>query len=251
MLQDTDFLLMISLIFFLAGMVKGVIGMGLPSVSLGLLASIMDLQTAIALTVLPTFVTNIWQAFAARHQGLFVIRRIWLFLLVTLACIWFGVMLLASINPNLLSALLGLLLIAYGLVNLAGYQLTFHPRQDRWLAPLCGLASGLSIGMTGSSVMPGVLYLQAIGLNRDQLIQAMGLLFSLSAVALGIAMNRMAIMTGSLNTLSALALLPAFMGMFAGGLIRKRLSEQRFRQVFFYAILALGAYILARAGLTL
>ena len=56
--------LLVSAIFALGGLVKGVAGFGLPTVGLGLLALSRPLPEAMALMLLPTIATNIWQALA-------------------------------------------------------------------------------------------------------------------------------------------------------------------------------------------
>jgi uncharacterized membrane protein YfcA len=101
--------------------------------------------------------------------------------------------------------------------------------------------------MTGSFVVPGVMYLQAIGLPRDMLIQAMGMLFTTSTLALAAALQGNNLLTVQLGTMSAVALLPATAGMIFGQKIRQRLSEQHFRRVFFVALLLFGAYIVGHA----
>jgi uncharacterized membrane protein YfcA len=112
---------------------------------------------------------------------------------------------------------------------------------------LLGAVNGILTGMTGSFVVPGVLFLQAIGLSRDQLIQAMGMLFTASTVALAVALQGNHLLTLELGTLSAAALLPAILGMVLGQRVRQSLPEQVFRRVFFIALLILGAYIIASA----
>ncbi|MCG8650750.1 MAG: TSUP family transporter, partial [Pirellulales bacterium] len=96
-------------------------------------------------------------------------------------------------------------------------------------------------------VVPGVMFLQAIGLPRDMLIQAMGMLFTVSTVALALALQGNALLTVDLGTLSTLAVVPALLGMVLGQHIRRRLSESVFRRVFFLSLLVLGAYIIARS----
>ena len=110
-----------------------------------------------------------------------------------------------------------------------------------------GSANGVLTGMTGSSVVPGVMFLQAIGLPRDVLIQAMGMLFAASMLALAAALQQANFFTVEHGILSSAAVLPAIAGMIGGRWIRKRLTEQRFRTVFFIALLVLGAYIVANA----
>jgi uncharacterized membrane protein YfcA len=103
--------------------------------------------------------------------------------------------------------------------------------------------------MTGSFVVPGVMFLQALGMSRHMLVQAMGMLFTGSTVALALALQGHGLLPAQLGLVSAAALLPAVAGMVLGQRIRRRFSEARFRQVFLIAILLLGAYIVANAAL--
>ena len=100
--------------------------------------------------------------------------------------------------------------------------------------------------MTGASV-PGVLFLQSLGLHREQLIQAMGMLFTVSTVALWAALGRNDLFSMQQGVLSAYAVAPAFIGMLLGWRLRLALSQRVFRRVFFMAILALGAYLIVGA----
>lgn len=233
--------------FLLAGAVKGVIGLGLPTVSLALLSVAFGLPQAMALLLVPSLVTNLWQAFAGPHTGT-VARRIWPFLAVATATVWLGIGALRQVDLSLLTGLLGLLLVAYAGVSLGGVRLTVDSRREVWVGPLIGGANGVLTGMTGSFVVPGVMFLQAIGLPRDQLIQAMGMLFSVSTLALGLALGGTGFLNLELGLTSAAALLPALAGMVIGQRLRTRLSEAMFRKVFFVALLLLGLYIVAKAA---
>jgi hypothetical protein len=240
MLDATTILIIVT--FLIAGTVKGVIGLGLPTVSLALLTVAIDLPTAMALLLLPSFVTNLWQALAGGHARL-ILRRLWPFLLLATVTVWIGASALTRVDLALLSALLGALLMTYAGANLVGLRITISPQREQWAGPLLGLANGVLTGMTGSFVVPGVMFLQAIGLARDVLIQAMGMLFALSTLALAIALQRNALLTLEHGLLSASALLPAILGMVFGQRIRQRISEQLFSKAFFAALLMLGVYI--------
>lgn len=230
--------------FLIAGTVKGVIGLGLPSVSLALLTVAIDLPSAMALLLVPSFVTNLWQAMVGGH-GREIVRRLWPFLLMATATVWLGALALARIDLALLSGLLGVLLVVYAGVSLTGIRISIAPRREVGLGALFGAVNGILTGMTGSFVVPGVMFLQAIGLSRDLLIQAMGMLFTLSTLALAAALQAHALLSLELGGLSAAALLPAMAGMVLGQRIRGRLSEQLFRRVFFGGLLILGGYIIA------
>jgi uncharacterized membrane protein YfcA len=232
--------------FFIAGAVKGVIGLGLPTVSLALLTVAFDLPTAMALLLAPSFVTNLWQSLLGGNAKR-ILYRLWPFLLMATVTVWIGVAALTRLNPALLTALLGALLVTYSVVNLGGIKLTIPTRYEIWAGPLIGSANGVLTGMTGSFVVPGVMFLQAIGLSRDVLIQAMGMLFTVSTLALAAALQQANFLTTGHGILSSIAVVPAIVGMIAGQRVRKTLSEQRFRTVFFIALFVLGAYIIANA----
>jgi len=245
-LFDLTTVFVVSGAFFIAGAVKGVIGLGLPTVSLALLTVALDLPTAMALLVVPSFVTNLWQSVVGGHAKA-ILERLWPFLVMATVTVWIGVAALTRLNPSLLAALLGAQLVIYSLVSLRGIRLPVPPGHERWSGALIGSANGVLTGMTGSSVVPGVMFLQAIGLPRDVLIQAMGVLFAASTLALAAALQQANFLTVDHGLLSAGAVLPAIAGMIAGQWIRKGLTEQRFRTVFFNALLVLGIYLIANA----
>jgi len=243
-MPDWPILIAIIATFLLAGAVKGVIGLGLPTVSLGLMTAVLGLPQAMALMLIPSFVTNVWQAFAGPHF-LANMVRLWPFFLAATATVWLGGMVLVRVDSHILSALLGLLIATYGLINLAGAR--FSLGSHGWLGAGFGIVNGVLTGMTGSFAVPGVMYLQALGLSRDALIQAMGTLFMLSTLALGLSLQGQGLITGNLGILSAAGLIPAIIGMALGSRLRRRLSEQQFRRVFFASLVLLGAYIVVRA----
>jgi uncharacterized membrane protein YfcA len=232
-------LLIVAVTFLLAGTVKGVIGLGLPTVSLALLTATLGLQPAMALMLAPSFTTNLWQAVTGGH-GWAILARLWPFLLAATATIWIGAAMAAFVDVALLSALLG------G-SRLPVARLALPPKSLRWAGPLAGCVNGVLTGMTGSFVVPGVPYLQTLGLPRDMLIQAMGVLFTLSTAALGLALAGRGLLSADLGLQSVAAIPPALLGMVLGRWLRGRLSEAAFRKVFFAALLVLGFYIIARS----
>ncbi len=249
-MNETVTIIIIAATFLLSGSVKGVIGLGLPTVSLGLLAAALDLTTAMALLLIPSFVTNIWQAVVGGN-GKTIFKRIWPFLCLATVTISLGATALSLINPLYLSILLGILLLAYSILNILGFRLSISPHHEKWAGPILGAVNGILTGMTGSFVVPGVMYLQEIGLSRDMLVQAMGMLFSLSTIGLAFALQKNNLLTPKLATISAFAVVPAIIGMMLGQKVRKSLSETKFRKVFFISIFVLGVLIIAKAGFSL
>ena len=238
------------LVFLVAGFVKGFVGFGLPLVAVGLMTAIVGLQTAIALLIVPALGTNLWQGFAGADR-IELFRRYWTFFVPTMFFTWPGTLALALVNPDYFSALLGLLLLSYVVLSLTRVQFVVPEHLEGPLNPLMGVASGILAGMTGAFTMPGVVYLQSTRLSRDQLVQALGMLFTLSTIGLAVSMGSQNLLDTGLITTSAAALLPTFAGVFLGTHLRKRTSEERFRLYFLIALGVLGFYIAARSILGL
>lgn len=246
-MPEPALLVLIALVFFLAGGVKGVIGLGLPTVSLALLTATVGLKEAMALTLVPAFATNLWQGLAG---GAFrrITARIWTVLLPAVAGIFVGTALLAAGDPRLFSALFGGLLATYAAYSLAMPQIPAPGQHERWLSPVMGGIGGVVCGFTGSFIVPGALYLQALRLPRDELVQALGIAFTLVVAVLAVAMQRNDLLTAELGWMSAAALAPAALGMAAGAKVRRRLSEEKFRRTFFVGLLGVGVFIVVRAA---
>ncbi|MCC5884269.1 MAG: sulfite exporter TauE/SafE family protein [Halomonas sp.] len=243
---DPVLLILVAATFVVAGIVKGVVGMGMPTVSLALLTATVGLPSAMALLLAPTIITNVWQALVGGYLQQ-ILRRLWPFLVASVVTVWLGVGILARVDVRWLSGLLGLLIVFYALAGLFSLGLGKLVSRGRHAAPINGALTGLLTGMTGSSVFPGVAYLQSLGLPRDMLIQAMGVLFVVTTMALGLSMGGQRLLSLELGLLSLGAVVPALVGMQLGQRLRRRLSETTFRRVFLSGLLAMGAYLLLRS----
>jgi uncharacterized membrane protein YfcA len=235
--------LVIAASFLLAGLVKGVIGLGLPTVSMGLLALVATPAQAAALLVVPSLVTNVWQM-AAGPSLYPLLRRLGPMMLAVLAGTWLGTLWLSLSHAA--TTALGIALMLYGAVGLLPLRLRVPPRAEPWLSPLVGAMTGAVTAATGVFVIPAVPYLQALGLGRDDLVQALGLSFTVSTIALGFTLAGAGAFTPALATGSFMALAPAMAGMLLGQWIRLRIDPKVFRLCFFVGLLLLGGHLALR-----
>jgi uncharacterized membrane protein YfcA len=239
----------IAVVFLLAGWIKGVVGMGLPIVVMGTLGLVMVPVQAAALLVIPSFVTNVWQ-FAAGPAKWSVARRLFGMMLFICMGTAFGIHFLTSGSSRWPSVALGAVLILYALLALFLPRIAVPARLEPSLSPLVGAVTGLLAGATGISAVPAVPYLSALGLSKDELIQALGLSFAISTIALAIALGA----TSSLSTGALLASLgavaPTFFGMFIGQRTRNRIDPVAFRKWFFIAMGIVGGYMALRGLMT-
>ena len=241
--MSTGIWILIGSTFLLAGLVKGVIGMGLPTVAMGLLAVVLPPAEAAALLVIPSLVTNVWQLLAGPRFGALA-RRLWLMMAGVFIGTIAGIGILAGDQAGAASIALGVALALYAVVGLAGFKTPVAVRRENWLGPVVGAVTGVVTGATGVFTIPAVPYLQAIGLERDELIQALGLSFTVSTVALAIGLLRVDAWHWGSVWMSLLALIPALLGMQAGTLLRQRIAAATFRRVFFIGLLLLGIYLM-------
>lgn len=235
----------IAITFLLAGIVKGVTGMGLPTLAMGLLGTVMPPVTAASLLIVPSFVTNVWQLFAG-PSFVSILRRLWLMMAGILIGTVAGARLLASDNVKWTTAGLGAALVLYAAYTLLARQLSIPTKAERWWSPAIGFLTGLVTGGTGVFVVPAVPYIQALGLSRDDLIQALGLSFTVSTIALAVGLASHAAFEIEHIATSALAMAPALLGMWLGQLLRQRISPATFRRWFLIFLILLGLELLVR-----
>lgn len=236
------FITAITLTFFLAGLVKGVTGMGLPTVAMGILGAMVAPVVAAGLLIVPSFVTNIWQLLAGPSFARLA-RRLWPMMAGIAAGTLAGTTLLASGTAQWTTVALGVALVCYAAYTLLAKQLRVPPSMEPWLSPMIGAVTGIITGGTGVFVIPAVPYLQAMNFSKDELIQALGLSFTVSTVALAAGLAaRGAFQPGHLAA-SSLAILPALAGMWAGQILRNRISPATFRRWFLFCLLLLGAQL--------
>ncbi len=245
MMDSLPHILLITGTFLLAGLAKGVVGLGLPTVAMGLLGLAMPPAYAAALLLVPSFVTNVWQLFAGPcFVGLF--RRLRGMMIGIVAGTLAGSGLITGATTPAAAAALGGALALYAVVGLARLRLRVPPGSERWAGPVTRVATGLVTRTTGVFVIPAVPYLGSLGLERDDLVQALGLSFAVSTLALAAGLAWHGALPLQAMTTSLLALVPALAGMALGGWLRARVRPETFRLCFFLGLLVLGGELVWR-----
>jgi len=240
-------LLLIAAAFLLAGFVKGVIGLGLPTVSMGLLAVTMQPSHALAIVIVPAVITNIWQTFVGPYLR-DIIRRLWPLMVGTVIGIRLNAGLLTGPYARYGTVVLGVLLVIYAIVGLSKFSFSVPRGHENWIGGLVGLITGVVSAATGVQVIPSMPYMQAIGMEKDELVQALGVFFTVATVALAFNLTGAGLLTAATALPGAVAMAAAFAGMFVGQAVRSRMQPEAFRRWFLVAMILLGLYL---AGSTL
>ncbi|WP_367353000.1 sulfite exporter TauE/SafE family protein [Achromobacter animicus] len=240
-LFDPVLLAAVVTVFVLAGVVKGVVGLGLPTISMALLALVMAPAQAAALLIVPSLITNLWQALPWVTLRA-VLRRIAGMQAGVCAGTVAGALWLGPPSGDWAGIFLGLALVAYAAWGLFGSPPAVQPRHEQWIGIAAGALTGVITAATGVFVIPAVPYLQALKLDKDALIQAMGISFTVSTVALAAGLWLNGGYTAGAASASLLMLLPALAGMALGQRLRGRLSARTFKLCFMVSLALLGAY---------
>lgn len=236
--------------FFLAGSVKGILGFGFPIIALVILTLTVGLLDALAIIIVPTLATNIWQAFSGPYfQAIW--QRMWIYFAVAAIAVLLTARFLTSANVILLTALLGAVLFFFALSRLFDIHITVPREKEPLLSVILGAINGALTGLTGSFMVPSVLYMQALGFQKDMLVQAMGIFFALSTLMLTISLGGSNLIDIEEIRLSGLALIPSFVGVLIGRWARGQIDEAAFQKIFLFSVLALGVFLVWRSGSTL
>jgi len=243
--MDVVQMLVIAGAFIVAGIAKGAIGMGMPPIAIGLMSFAVPLESAIAIMVVPTMVTNIWQAI---YGGGFrpLMRRFGSMAATAMIGILGVGYLLSDLGSSSTSGWVGVLLVLYSLIALTPYRPRVPRRVEPWANPLIGLASGAVAGTTGVAAVPFLPYMQSLDMDRHELVQALGIMFVFitGMLAVSLALHGAYHLTTSVAGIAAVA--PTMAGVWLGQHARRRLSAETFRRIFIFGMLGVGLQ-LARA----
>lgn len=228
--------------FLAAGIVKGGVGMGLPPAAVSLMTLALPLSEALALMTVPTLVTNLWQAsWGGNFRAL--LRRFWPLGAALAGAVLVSALALRSLGSPAANAWLGVLLVVFSLVALTAWRPRVPRRFEPWANPLCGVASGAIGGVTGIAAVPFLPYMQSLELTKDELVQALGILFIFFTAAISLALFDAGALHGGNLGASALAVLPTGAGMWLGQKLRRVLPPEAFRRVFLVVLLGLGLHM--------
>lgn len=157
-----------------------------------------------------------------------------------------GVALLPRHDNGRATVWLGLALAIYAVLGLVKVQFSVPRHAETWLGLLMGTATGAITVATGIFVMPGTPYLQSMQFDRDRLVQALGLSFTVSTITLAAALAYTGHVQKSLAWPSIVALAAALIGMGLGQLTRGRIKTETFRLCFFVGLMLLGIHLALR-----
>jgi uncharacterized membrane protein YfcA len=138
---------------------------------------------------------------------------------------------------------LGVLLVIYSIIGLTKVRFRVARANERWAGGGVGLVTGVIAAATGVQVIPSMPFMQAIGMEKDELVQALGVFFTTATLAQAFNLTGAGLLNASVAIPSTVGMVAAFAGMYIGQLLRSRMDAETFRRWFLVAMLLLGIYL--------
>ena len=244
-----DYLFFIYLgIFFLGGLVKGTIGVGLPTVTLTLLSFFFDIKDSISFILIPVILTNLVQMLDGKELKS-IFQQTKFFLVTSVVFVIPGFLVLRAINSNTILLILASLLVLNSCLVLFNKIITIKKHTSFQTQFWIGALTGITTGVTSIYTMPFIFLIQSLKFSKEKLIQLMGLSFFLYSLTQFALFYSFSMIDEKVLLFSSVACIPILIGVISGKYLRKVLSEQTFKQLFNYMLLISGIIIIIKSNI--
>ncbi len=246
-IDSVNILIFAFLISAFAGLVKGVVGFALPMVLISGLGSVTSAEVALAGIILPTLMTNFWQAL---RQGIGPawgsIRKFRTFLLAGLIALLISAQLVRVVPGAILLTFIGVLVTIFVTLQLFGVHLRLPPNPSRKTEAGLGIMAGFMGGMSGIWGPPTVAMLTALDTEKKEHIRVQGVIYGLGSVALVIAHLGSGVLRAQTLPLSLALIPPTMLGMGLGLYIHDRIDQKTFKTAAMTVLLFAGLNLIRR-----
>ena len=231
----------------IGGVVKGVVGLGLPIITLGILLNFLPPLTVLGLLVAPILITNLWQALRAGNL-LLPLSRFWPMIVIALIFLFIGAELIVAMDTAVLFGILGVFVVLFSASNLIKPPVhPLKPETEKWAGPLAGAMGGLLGGISGIWGSPMMMYFMMLKLDKDTFVRTVGLVWFSLAIPFTFAYWRNGIFAGDVIGLSFAACVPGMIGIRIGEKIRQYIDQETFRKVMLVVLSVIGLNLIRRA----
>lgn len=232
--------------YFIAGLIKGTLGIGFPTAAIALTATVIDARTAIATVVIPMCLINAWQIYRSGHLKE-VLMKHWRLVVTMMITIAVFSVISVEVPIRWLTLMLGVITSSFAILSLWRSPPALPARFDNIAQLVAGTISGVMGGLAGIWAPPIIVYLSSRRVNTAEFVQTVGvLLFIGSAILLtGYVHNGMVHSGNALFSTSLL--LPAIAGFAIGEQLREKIANDTFQKLVLIFFLVLGLNFIRRA----
>ncbi len=243
---STGVLLWSAFALFMAGVVKGILGIGVPVVSVSLLSLVINIPTAVSLLPVPILLSNLWQSLPSGWAPR-TFKRFGPLIVALVVGTFAGAQLLVIVDQRTLIGIVGTAVLAFAVSGYFPHHLRLGQRGERWLGVPVGFLAGLLGGMTTFFGPPLIMFLFALKLDKDEFVGTISTLYLCAAVPLVVALGMVGFMGQAEYLWSAAAAAPLFLGVLVGQWLRARISQSAFRRGLLLMLLVVGVRLIVSA----
>ena len=227
--------------FIVSGIIKGFLGLGLPSTAMGLLTLVIEPIHAISVMVAPILFSNIFQYARSSHQyKTYIELRV--FALSIIVSIFVTSLFITEYPKSLLTIAIGFSMVIFSLNQWFGFKIKIGPSYS--FQVLIGTLSGVLGGLSSIWSPPVAMYLIARDYAKEDFISATGFLFMVGGIPLGLGLYFAGALTFVIAIQSFAALIFVLIGFRIGEYLRSFVNQQTFRNFVLVAFIILGSRLI-------
>ena len=232
--------------FVAAGLCKGVLGFGIPLVSVPILTGVMHPATTISVLAVPIVVANVWQSIEGGYtKG--VLRRFWPAAVAIVVGSIIGAQFLTEVDPAATQFLIGVVVIVFSASQFKTIIIPHPEDGEAWLTPVVGFASGVLGGITTFFGPLMILYLVALRLTKNEFVATMALLYLIGVLPLFAVLAWKGVLGAGELATSAAGTVIVLSAMAVGRWLRDRVSQELFRKALLLVLIVMGLNMIRRA----
>ena len=227
--------------FIVSGIIKGFLGLGLPSTAMGLLTLVIEPIHAISVMVAPILFSNIFQ-YERSPQPYKTFTELKVFALFIIISIFVTSLFITAYPRSLLTIAIGSSMVIFSLNQWFGFKIQIGPSYS--FQVLIGTLSGVLGGLSSIWSPPVAMYLIARDYNKEDFISATGFLFMVGGIPLGLGLYFAGVLTFAIAIQSFAALIFVLIGFRIGEYLRGFVNQHTFRNCVLVAFIILGSRLI-------
>ena len=187
--SDLNLLVYLLFVFIISGVIKGFLGIGMPTAAMGFLTLVFDPIEAIALLIIPIVTTNFLQFKNSKYRYETMINY-WVLALSLVISALLTSLFITKISTSFLTLSIGITMLIMSLNELFGFSVRISGAAR--IQVIVGALSGFLGGMSSIFSPLVTMFLIARGVDKERFISATGFLFLLGGLFLlfGLVINK-------------------------------------------------------------
>ena len=242
--NSNEVALIVSLAFFVAGVVKGVIGSGLPTTAITIMTFFVSPLMALGLNLIPMTVTNIWQ-FSKADNPRELIKNYKYFAISLVVFILITSFYANQIGDNVVRLIFAVAVLLFVSLQIFGFNFKMNPKRDSLWQSSLGTLGGIFGGAASIWAVPVTMYLLMKNVKPKQFVDVSGCLIMIGCLPVSIGYIATGVFQPNMFIYGALGSVIGILGFQIGEKLRNKLNAKTFKNLLliFFSISAINMII--------